>query len=325
MVKRQFDYEHKYQSLKQKVDELKDTSSNLEFDLSREFEELEKKMNGLRAHKYEQLTPWEKILLVRHPDRPTTRDYVKALCDEWVELHGDRYFGDDRAILGGVGSFKGRAVTILGHQKGNDTGENIRNNFGMAHPEGYRKVERLLLQAEKFKRPVLTFIDTSGAYPGVGAEERGQAWAISRVLMTLSALKVPVVAVVTGEGGSGGALTLGVSDRLLMFAHAVFSVASSEACASILWKNPEKAEEMANALKITASDLYEFGIIDEIIPEPPGGVQQDLNGTVAILGNSIKKHLDQLLPLKTEELLELRYQKLRDVGLGSSFVSNMDE
>jgi len=181
------------------------------------------------------------------------------------------------------------------------------------------------LQAEKFKRPVLTFIDTSGAYPGVGAEERGQAWAISRVLMTLSALKVPVVAVVTGEGGSGGALTLGVSDRLLMFAHAVFSVASSEACASILWKNPEKAEEMANALKITASDLYEFGIIDEIIPEPPGGVQQDLNGTVAILGNSIKKHLDQLLPLKTEELLELRYQKLRDVGLGSSFVSNMDE
>ena len=151
MVKRQFDYEHKYQSLKQKVDELKDTSSNLEFDLSREFEELEKKMNGLRAHKYEQLTPWEKILLVRHPDRPTTRDYVKALCDEWVELHGDRYFGDDRAIFGGIGSFKGRAVTILGHQKGNDTGENIRNNFGMAHPEGYRKVERLLLQAEKFK------------------------------------------------------------------------------------------------------------------------------------------------------------------------------
>jgi len=325
MVKRQFDYEHKYQSLKQKVDELKDTSSNLEFDLSREFEELEKKMNGLRAHKYEQLTPWEKILLVRHPDRPTTRDYVEALCDEWIELHGDRYFGDDRAILGGVGSFKGRAVTILGHQKGNDTGENIRNNFGMAHPEGYRKVERLLLQAEKFKRPVLTFIDTSGAYPGVGAEERGQAWAISRVLMTLSALKVPVVAVVTGEGGSGGALALAVSDRLLMFSHAVFSVASSEACASILWKNPEKAEEKANALKITASDLYEFGIIDEIIPEPPGGVQQDLNGTVAILGNSIKKHLDQLLPLKTEELLELRYQKLRDVGLGSSFVSNMDE
>ena len=325
MVKRQFDYEHKYQSLKQKVDELKDTSSNLEFDLSREFEELEKKMNGLRAHKYEQLTPWEKILLVRHPDRPTTRDYVEALCDEWIELHGDRYFGDDRAILGGVGSFKGRAVTILGHQKGNDTGENIRNNFGMAHPEGYRKVERLLLQAEKFKRPVLTFIDTSGAYPGVGAEERGQAWAISRVLMTLSALKVPVVAVVTGEGGSGGALALAVSDRLLMFAHAIFSVASSEACASILWKDPEKAEEMASALKITASDLYEFGIIDEIIPEPPGGVQQDLNGTVAILGNSIKKHLDQLLPLKTEELLELRYQKLRDIGLGSSFVSNIHE
>ncbi len=311
MLKRQFDYEHKYQSLKQKVDELKDTSSNLEFDLSQEFEELEKKMNGLRAHKYEQLTPWEKILLVRQLDRPTTRDYVEALCDEWIELHGDRYFGDDRAIFGGIGSFKGKAVTILGHQKGNNTGENIRNNFGMAHPEGYRKVERLLLQAEKFKRPVLTFIDTSGAYPGVGAEERGQAWAISRVLMTLSALKVPVVAVVTGEGGSGGALALAVSDRLLMFAHAVFSVASSEACASILWKDPERAEEMASALKITAQDLYEFGLIDEIIPEPPGGVQQDLNGTALILGNSIKKHLDQLLALKTEELLELRYQKLR--------------
>lgn len=314
MLKRQFDYEQKYQSLKQKLCELRNSCNNLDFDLSEEFAAMEKKMDNLRVDKYQQLTPWEKILLVRSPERPTPRDYIQGLCDEWVELHGDRCFGDDRAIIAGIGSFKGIAVTIVGNKKGKDTGENIRNNFGMAHPEGYRKVERLLLQAEKFKRPVLTFIDTAGAYPGVGAEERGQAWAISRVLMTLSTLKVPVVAVVTGEGGSGGALALAVADRLIMFSHAVFSVASSEACASILWRDLEKVEEMATALKITAQDLLRLGIIDEIIEEPAGGTQQDLAGSVKLLGDSIKKHLDELLLMEENEMLNKRYHRLRNIG-----------
>lgn len=319
MPKRQFDYEQKYESLKQKVSELRNASSSLDINLVTEIEEIEKRMDSLRADKYQQLTPWEKILLIRQPERPTTRDYIERLCDDWIELHGDRFYGEDRAIITGIGSFKGLPVTIIGHQKGKDTGENIRNNFGMPHPEGYRKVERMLLQAEKFKRPVLTFIDTSGAYPGVGAEERGQAWAISRVLMTLSALKVPVVAVITGEGGSGGALALAVSDRLIMFSHAVFSVASCEACASILWRDLEKVEEMATALKITAADLLRFGIIDEIIEEPPGGAQQDLDAMVSQVGASVKRHLDELLVLKPDQLLQLRYQKLRNTGLNPEF------
>jgi acetyl-CoA carboxylase carboxyl transferase subunit alpha len=319
MLKRQFDYEHKYQSLKQKVTELRDASTNLDINLAAEIGEMEKRMENLRADKYRQLTPWEKILLIRQPERPTTRDYIEYLCDEWIELHGDRLFGEDRAILTGIGSFQGRPVTIIGHQKGKDTKDNIRNNFGMPHPEGYRKVERMLLQAEKFKRPVLTFIDTAGAYPGVGAEERGQAWAISRVLTTLSALKVPVVAVITGEGGSGGALALAISDRLIMFSHAVFSVASCEACASILWRSLDKAEEMAAALKITAADLLQFGIVDEIIDEPPGGAQQDPDAMADMMGASIKRYLDELLELETDQLLELRYRKLRNVGLDADF------
>jgi acetyl-CoA carboxylase carboxyl transferase subunit alpha len=318
MLKRQFDYDQKYQSLKQKLSDLKNSCQDLDFDLSQEFAALEKKMDNLRVDKYQQLTPWEKILLVRSPERPTPRDYIQGLCDEWLELHGDRCFGDDRAIIAGIGSFKDRSVTIIGTQKGRDTGENIRHNFGMAHPEGYRKVERLLLQAEKFKRPVLTFIDTAGAYPGVGAEERGQAWAISRVLMTLSSLKVPVVAVVTGEGGSGGALALAVSDCLIMFSHAVFSVASSEACASILWKDLEKVEEMATALKITAQDLLHLGVIDEILEEPAGGIQQDLAGSIELLGDSIKRHLDELLQMEEKEMLDRRYQRLRNMGLASN-------
>lgn len=319
MLKRQFDYEHKYQSLKQKLSELRDASTNLDINLAAEIEEMEKRMEKMRVDKYQQLTPWEKILLIRHPDRPTTRDYIERLCDDWVELHGDRFFGEDRAILAGIGSFDGLPVTIIGHQKGRDTGDNIRHNFGMPHPEGYRKVERMLRQAEKFKRPVITFIDTAGAYPGVGAEERGQAWAISRVLVTLSSLKVPIVAVVTGEGGSGGALALAVSDRLIMFSHAVFSVASCEACASILWRDLEKVEQMAAALKITAADLLGFGIIDDIVKESPGGVQQDLEPTVGQLRESIKRHLNELLELETDKLIELRYQKLRNTGLNAQY------
>jgi len=318
-MKRQFDYENKYETLKQKLSELRDASLNLDLNLTAELKELEKRMESLRAEKYQQLNPWEKVLLVRHPQRPTTKEYIELLCDDWIELHGDRLFSDDRAILAGIGSFQGIPVTIIGNQKGNNMDDNIRHNFGMAHPEGYRKVLRLLQQAEKFKRPVLTFVDTSGAYPGVGAEERGQAWAIANVLQTLSVLKVPVIAIITGEGGSGGALALAVADRLIMFSHAVFSVASCEACASILWRDLEKVEEMASALKITAQDLLHYGIIDEIIDEPPGGAQKDINEMVNQLRRAISKHLNELLPLNPEEILRLRYQKLRNVGLKPEF------
>ncbi|HEX3011018.1 MAG TPA: acetyl-CoA carboxylase carboxyltransferase subunit alpha, partial [Syntrophomonadaceae bacterium] len=260
MVKRQFDYEQQFQQFQTKLNELKDLAEMTNIDLSDQIKLIEDKMNGLRQEKYKNLTPWEKILLVRSPERPTTRDYLDSLFDEWIELHGDRYYADDLAIIGGIGFFEGQPVTFLGHQRGKDTNDNIKHNFGMPHPEGYRKVERLLLQAEKFKRPVITFVDTQGADPGIGSEERGQAWAISHVLMTLSSLRVPIISVVTGEGGSGGALALAVADRLLMLSNAVFSVVSAEGCASILWKDTQRVEEMAEALKLTADDLYKLGI-----------------------------------------------------------------
>lgn len=314
MVKRQFDYEQKYQDLLSRVTELKDLSSAMHFNLENEFEVIEKKMENIRQDKYQNLTPWERILLTRHPERPTTRDFIEYLCNDWIELHGDRYFSDDSAIIGGIGSFDGRPVTILGHQKGKDTNDNLKHNFGMPHPEGYRKVERLLRQAEKFNRPVITFIDTPGAYPGVGAEERGQAGAISRVLMTMSGLKVPVIAVVTGEGGSGGALALAVADRLLMLSNAVFSVASAEACASIIWKDTDRVEEMASILKITASDLLELEIIDEIIDEPIGGAHKDFHLTAENIRMSLIKNLQQIADKDRQILVEERYNKLRKIG-----------
>jgi acetyl-CoA carboxylase carboxyl transferase subunit alpha len=280
-----------------------------------ELEEIDKKIDDLRVDKYQNLSSWEKVLLVRHPQRPTTREYIELLFDEWIELHGDRYFRDDRAVIAGLASFQGIPVTVIGHQKGKDTAGKVRHNFGMPHPEGYRKVLRLLLQAEKFKRPVLTFVDTSGAYPGVGAEERGQAWAIAQVLQTLSALKVPVISIITGEGGSGGALALAVADRIIMFSHGVFSVASCEACASILWRDIEKAEEMARALKITAQDLLEFGIINEIIAEPAGGAQEDINLMAEQLKTCIPKYLNELMSMDWDEMVKQRYQKLRDIGV----------
>lgn len=315
MVRRYFDYDEKHKALKNKFDELRELSKNMQYDLHEEFERLEKKIKDIRENKYRNLTPWEKILLVRNIERPTTQDYIDALCDEWVEFHGDRCFGDDKSIIGGVGLFQGIPVTIIGHQKGKDTNENLRCNFGMPHPEGYRKAERLVKQAEKFGRPVITFVDTKGAYPGVGAEERGQASAIARMLMILSALKVPVISVVTGEGGSGGALALAVADRLLMLSNAVFSVASAEACSSIIWRNAERAEEMAEALKLTAQDLKGLGIADEIINEPMGGAQKDFVQTAERLRESLQANLQVLMGLDREKLLEQRYQRLRSIGI----------
>lgn len=314
MIRRQFDFEQKYQDFMVKLDQLKDQAEGMDFDLQKELVDLESRMSGIRAAKYQNLSAWEKVMLSRHADRPGTVEYITYLCDFWVELHGDREFADDQAIVGGIGIFQGRPVTIVGHRKGKNTRDNIRCNFGMPQPEGYRKVNRLLKQAEKFGRPVLTFIDTPGAYPGIGAEERGQAWAISELLMTLPTLRVPVVAIVSGEGGSGGALALAVGDRLLMLSNAVFSVASPEACASILWKTPEKAEEMAAALKITASDLLELKIIDGIIEEPVGGANQDFETTAERIKEAVHSELENLMKHDINELLEARYKRLRALG-----------
>ncbi len=314
MVKRHFDYEEKYKNLQGKFEELQELSKNLQFDLTNEFKLMEKKMKDIRDNKYQNLTAWEKILLSRHQERPTVRDYIEFIFDDWIEMHGDRCYGDDRAVIGGIASLKGIPVTVLGHQKGRGTNENLHTNFGMPHPEGYRKVERLILQAEKFKRPVLTLIDTPGAYPGVGAEERGQAGAIAQVLMTLCSLKVPIISAVTGEGGSGGALALAVCDRLLMLSNSVFSVASAEACASIIWKDAGRAEEMASALKLTAQDIKDLGIADEIIEEPMGGAHKDFETMAKKLEESLVSNLKELLALESHELNEQRYKRLRQIG-----------
>lgn len=314
MINRQFDYEEKHKQMQDKMQELVKLSETMHLDLSEEIEMLTSRMDRMRDEKYRNLTPWEKVLLSRHSDRPTSREYIEYLCDDWIEFHGDRYFGEDPAIIGGIAQFNGHPVTVIGHQKGKDTKDQLQHNFGMPNPEGYRKVQRLLTQAEKFKRPVICFIDTPGAYPGVGAEERGQAWAISQLLMSFSAIAVPVVSIVIGEGGSGGALALAVGDRLLMLSNAVFSVASPEACASILWKDLDRVEEMASALKITAPDLLNLKIIDEIIDEPIGGAHMNFEAMAESMKNSLQVHLESVIGQDLTELLEQRYSRLRKIG-----------
>lgn len=314
MVKRQFDYEEKHQQLQEKMQELMQLSETMQVDLSSEIELLGSKMASVRETKYHNLTPWEKVLLSRHAQRPTTRDYIQFLFTDWVELHGDRCFGDDAAVIGGIGLFGGQPVTVLGHQKGKDTRDNVIHNFGMPHPEGYRKVQRLLFQAAKFNRPVITLVDTPGAYPGIGAEERGQAWAISQLLMNLSVLPVPVICVVIGEGGSGGALALAVADRLLMLSNAVFSVATPEVCATILCKDLDRVEEMAAASKMTAADLLELNIIDEVIEEPVGGAHLDFQTTAENIRQRLTLHLEEIISQDMENLLHQRYARLRKFG-----------
>lgn len=260
------------------------------------------------------LTPWDKVQLARHMQRPRTLDYIRGLCDDFVELHGDRRYGDDPAIVGGVGTFEGRTVVLVGHQKGRDARENIRRNFGMPHPEGYRKALRLFQHAEKFGFPVICFVDTPGANPNRESEERGQANAIAENILTMAGLKTPIIACVIGEGGSGGALAIGVGDRILMLEHAIYSVASPEAAASIIWRDAAKAPDAARAMRITAQDLLELGIIDEIVPEPPGGAHTDMATMVATLGDFIRRHLNELLALDIETLLERRYARYRAIG-----------
>ena len=257
---------------------------------------------------------WERVQISRHQDRPYTLDYFERLFDSFREIHGDRKFADDRAIVGGMASFKDGPVMVLGHQKGRNTRERLDRNYGMPKPEGYRKALRLMKLAEKFRRPVLTFIDTPGAYPGLGAEKRGQAEAIAYNLRSMAGLRVPVIATVLGEGGSGGALAVGLADRILMLENSIYSVISPESCSAILWKDQNHVREAARSLKLTAQDLKRFGIVDEIIPEPPGGAHNDWDQTTVVLSQAISRHLDEVAALDPEDRIDLRHEKFRKIG-----------
>jgi acetyl-CoA carboxylase carboxyl transferase subunit alpha len=281
----------------------------------RELDRLRSRLRRETNEVFRGLSRWEKTLLARHSDRPYTLDYVALLTEEWIEIHGDRGYADDPAIVAGFAIFRGRHVAILGHQKGRDTKGRIRRNFGQPRPEGYRKALRVMKMAEKFGRPILTFIDTPGAYPGIGAEERGQAEAIARNLLEMASLRVPIVVTVTGEGGSGGALALSVGDRIYMLEYSIYSVISPEGCAAILWKDQDKKEVAAEAMKITAPDLLELGIVDEVIPEPLGGAHTNPRTTAARIGEKIEEALDALEDKPVEQLLQERYDKFRGMGV----------
>jgi acetyl-CoA carboxylase carboxyl transferase subunit alpha len=297
--------------LENKIEELKKLGGG---SLSAEIRQLERKALRLQEEVFADLTAWQKVQLSRHPQRPFSTDYIGRLFSEFFELHGDRAFGDDGAIVGGLGKFAGVAVVVIGHQKGRGTKENVKRNFGMPRPEGYRKARRLMELGERFGRPILTFIDTPGAYPGIDAEERGQAEAIAKNLEVMARLKVPIIATVIGEGGSGGALALGVADRILMLEYAIYSVISPEGCASILWKDQKKVEMAAQELRLTAHDLRGLGICDEVIREPPGGAHRDPDAAARAVGEAIERQLAGLLGVKVEELLERRYEKYRKMG-----------
>jgi acetyl-CoA carboxylase carboxyl transferase subunit alpha len=280
----------------------------------KEIERLREKLDRVSREIYASLTPWQKTLVARHPARPYTLDYVGALMTEFVELHGDRRFADDAAVIAGLARFRGVPVVVVGHQKGRDTKEKIRRNFGMPRPEGFRKALRVMQLAEKFDRPILSFVDTAGAFPGIDAEERGQAEAIAVNLRSMASFHVPIIVAVTGEGGSGGGLGLAVGDRVLMLEHAIYSVISPEGCAAILWKDASRKKEAAEALRLTAGDLKSFDIIDEIVPEPPGGAHADPAGAAAAVGEALQRHLREISDLTAEERRERRYRKFRAMG-----------
>jgi acetyl-CoA carboxylase carboxyl transferase subunit alpha len=280
-----------------------------------EIAKLEERLARLQQRIYSGLTAWQRTQIARHPKRPHTLDLVNLLLEDWVELHGDRVFGDDKAIVGGLASFDGEPVVVLGHQKGRDTRENIARNFGMPHPEGYRKALRLMQLAGKFSKPIIAFIDTPGAYPGLGAEERGQAEAIARNLREMAGLPTPVVCVVTGEGGSGGALAIGVGNRVLMLEYAIYSVISPEGCAAILWGDAAKAPEAAELMRVTAPDLLKLGVIDGIVPEPVGGAHRNWEATAASLRAALRDQLWQLKSKSQAALVEERHEKFRRIGV----------
>jgi acetyl-CoA carboxylase carboxyl transferase subunit alpha len=279
-----------------------------------EIAKLEERLARLRQRTYASLTAWQRTQLARHPKRPHTRDFIKLLFEDFVELHGDRLYGDDAAMVGGLARFEDQGVVVIGHQKGRDTREKIARNFGMPHPEGYRKALRLMHLAQKFAKPVLTFIDTPGAYPGLGAEERGQAEAIARNLREMAALRTPILSVVTGEGGSGGALAIGMGNRVLMLEYAIYSVISPEGCAAILWGDAAKAPEAAESMRITAPDLLRLGVIDAIVPEPVGGAHRDWESAAGQLREALRENLRELAQQSADDLVAGRYEKFRRIG-----------
>lgn len=308
-------FEQPIAELQAKIDELRLVGNDSKINISDEITKLEGKISELTRSIFNNLTDWQVAQLARHPQRPYLLDYIPHLFTDFDELHGDRAYADDTAIVGGTARFNGQPVMIVGHQKGRDTKEKLRRNFGMGSPEGYRKAERLFTMAEKFKLPVFTFIDTSGAYPGLGAEERGQSEAIARNLIVMAGLNTPIVCTITGEGCSGGALGIGVGDRLLMLQYSTYSVISPEGCASILWKSSEKANEAAAAMNMTAERLLDLKIADKIIPEPLGGAHRDLMTMATRLKDALALELRQLQMLPVEELVNQRYQRLRQIGL----------
>lgn len=300
--------------LRNKIAELKNFTAEKEIDLSGEISKLEKRLVQLEEDIYGNMEPWDRVQIARLSQRPTTLDYLDRLFDDFLELHGDRSYGDDAAIVGGIASFEGTPVTVIGHQRGRDTKENVKRNFGMPHPEGYRKALRLMKQAEQFNRPVICFIDTKGAFPGKAAEERGQSEAIARNLIEMADLKVPVISIVIGEGGSGGALALGVADRIYMLENATYSVISPEGAATILWKDATKAQQAAETMRITAPDLYELGVIDEVISEIRGGAHRNVNAQAAYIRSTLSRSLRKLRKLSPDELVHKRYEKFKIIG-----------
>ncbi|MGE7622707.1 acetyl-CoA carboxylase carboxyl transferase subunit alpha [Viridibacillus sp. NPDC096237] len=308
-------FEAPLMQLREKINELKEFTSNADVDMSKEIKQLEDRFSKLAKEIYDNIQPWDRVQIARHPERPTTKDYINAIFEDFIEFHGDRNFGDDEAIVGGIASFEGQPITIIGHQRGKDTKENIRRNFGMPHPEGYRKAIRLMKQAEKFSRPIICMIDTKGAYPGKAAEQRGQSEAIARNLFEMAGLKVPVISIVIGEGGSGGALALGVANQIHMLENATLSVISPEGAASILWKDATLAQKAAEAMRITAPNLKEIGIIDEIIPEVLGGAHNDVVQQALNMKSVLSNSLGQLQTLSGDELIQNRYDKFREIGV----------
>ncbi len=313
-MKDHLEFERPLLELEEKINRLKDISKHQPKTLD-EIKRLQKKSYQLQEEIYSKLTAWQKTQISRHPNRPTTLDYIQLLITDFIELHGDRCFGEDAAIVGGIGKLGERPIVVIGHQKGKNVRERVKRNFGMPHPEGYRKAQRLMRLAEKFGRPLITLVDTPGAYPGMGAEERGQAEAIARSLLVMGQLSIPIVVVVIGEGGSGGALALAIGDRILMLEHSVYSVISPEGCAAILWNNSAKAIDAADTLKMTAKDLLRLGVIDEVIPEPLGGAHRDYQKMAETLRKAISHHMNKLEGLALDEILRQRYEKFRRMGV----------
>ncbi len=308
------DFEKPLVELERQIGYLRKLANERDLDVNGEIGPLERKLEDLRREIYDELTPMQRVQVARHPKRPYALDYLDALFTDFVELKGDRLFRDDPAIIGGWARLDGRPVIVVGHQKGRNTKDNLRRNFGMPHPEGYRKALRLMNMAARFNAPIITFIDTPGAYPGLGAEERGQAEAIAHILEGMAGLETPILAVVIGEGGSGGALALGLADRVIMLSNAVYSVISPEGCAAILWNDASQKERAAEALKLTATDLFDLGLVDEVIAEPLGGAHADPEGTKDVLGEALRRNVEELAKIDVKKLITLRAKKYMEMG-----------